>query len=468
MTDSNSSAIVLGASISGLLAARALSKHFKQVTLVERDVLPQDAALRKGVPQGAQSHGLLASGYRIIDDYFPGIMDELEALGASRGDWIRDTAWFLHGSWKLRHLSGVPGIVVSRPCLEAVIRRRVKALPNMIFREGTDGVKPVFDAGAGRVTGLLVQRREDNSEEVLVADLVVDASGRGSHSPQWLEEWGFGQPETASVKVNVGYATRVFERRAEDFPSSMGGLIASTPPEGTRFGTVAAIEGKRWMVTLAGTVGDHPPRDEEGWTQFAASLPVPVIHELVTSSRPLTEIAGYRFTANLRRLYERMKRFPAGYLVIGDALCSFNPIYAQGMSVAAMEVKALDESLAAGNGELAQRYYARTRRIVDIPWQLATVEDFRFPQVEGKRPFGARLLYRYFNRVQAAASDDAVVCRGLFEVASLLASPATLMSPAMIWRVLARRPPRGIGSPSVSEGDKGIGHYVAGNADMSR
>ena len=150
------SAIVLGASMSGLLAAKALSSHFQRVTVVERDLLPDGAALRRGVPQCAHAHGLLASGYRVVNDYFPGIMDELEALGARPGDVVGDFLWFQYGRWKLRHQCGLPGICVSRPCLEAAVRRRVRALPNVAFVEGTSGVKPAFNASANRVEGLIL------------------------------------------------------------------------------------------------------------------------------------------------------------------------------------------------------------------------------------------------------------------------------------------------------------------------
>lgn len=180
----HSSAVVLGASISGLLMARASSHHFDQITLVERDVLPSDASLRKGVPQAAHAHGLLAGGYRVMDEYFPGMMDELAHAGAPRGDVVGDFLWFQFGRWKLRHASGLRGITVSRPALEAAVRTRVKALPNVGFLEGTDGVRPEFDASSGRVTGLAVRRRADNLEQMLAADLVVDASGRGSQSPK--------------------------------------------------------------------------------------------------------------------------------------------------------------------------------------------------------------------------------------------------------------------------------------------
>lgn len=447
MSDRHGSAVVVGASIGGLLAARALSSHFDRVTIVERDRLPDEPAVRKGVPQSAHAHGLLASGYRVMDGYFPGLMDELEALGAPRGDVVGDFLWFQYGRWKLRHDAGLRGITVSRPCLETTIRRRVHELPNVTFLEDFDAVKPCFDAAAGGVTGLRVKSRERKAEEIVAAELVVDATGRGSQSPAWLDEWGFGQPKMIAVKIDVGYATRVFERKPGDFFNSMGGVVAGTAPAETRTGAVLAAEGNRWVVTLVGSVGDYPPTDEQGWTKFAATLPSPVVHDLVTSARPLTDIVSYRFPANQRRLYEGMTRFPRGYLVIGDAICSFNPLYGQGMSVAATEAQALDESLGAGLDGLAAHFYAKTSKIVDIPWLIATGEDLRYPQVEGTRPPGSGLVNRYLERVHAVASDDQVVCRRFFDVLNLLASPTSLMTPSLMLRVLARRAPQGAGTP---------------------
>jgi 2-polyprenyl-6-methoxyphenol hydroxylase-like FAD-dependent oxidoreductase len=297
------------------------------------------------------------------------------------------------------------------------------------------------------VTGLVVRPRDRSAEETLDAGLVVDASGRGSRSPKWLEEFGYGRPEEVTVRVNVGYATRTFERRPRDFFNSNGGIISGTPPASTRYAAVLAAEGSRWVVTLVGTVGDYPPTDEEAWAAFAASLPVSAVHDLVTSALPLTGISSYRFPANQRRLYERMRRFPEGYLVTGDAVCSFNPIYGQGMTVAAAEAKALDDCLAAGPDGLAHRFYDRLRKIVDIPWAIATGEDLRFPQVEGRRPLASWVVNRYMERVHAVASEDQAVCRQFFEVLNLLAPPLALLSPRIAWRVLARSALKGERSP---------------------
>lgn len=440
-----SSAVVLGASMSGLLAARVLSRHARRVTLVERDRLCGEAAARKGVPQGGHAHGLLANGYRIIEGYFPGTMDELEALGATRGDMVGDFLWFQYGRWKLRHRSGLRGIIMSRPCLEAAVRRRVLALPNLDV-VAADGLAPVLDEARREVVGLRI-RRPGAAPEMLGADLVVDASGRGSQTPAWLEANGFGRPDEDAVRVDVGYATRLFARRRGDLYDSFGAIVAGAPPTDKRYGCAMAIEGDRWMVTLSGIAGDHPPADVTGWTDFASSLAVPALHDLVAGAEPLSGIETYRFPANRRRRYDRMRRFPGGFLVVGDAVCSFNPIYGQGMTVAASEAEVLDAALAQGLGGLHERFSASARRIVDIPWAIATGEDLRYPEVAGRRPPGAGLMGRYLERVHARAAADPMVCRRFFDVVNLLAPPAALLAPAIAWRVLAHRAPAGLGSP---------------------
>ena len=208
-------------------------------------------------------------------------------------------------------------------------------------------------------------------------------------------------------------------------------------------GAVVAAEGDRWLVTLVGAHGEHPPADESAWRSFAASLPVPDLEHLVTSATPLSGVVAYRFPMSQRRRYERLRRFPEGYVVVGDALCSFNPIYGQGMSVAALEARALDACLREGPAALPRRFFARVRPVVDVPWTIATGEDLRFPQVEGPRPPGFALGCAYLDRVQAAAAEDPVVCARFFEVLNLVAPPGALLSPRLAWRVLRRRPGRG-------------------------
>ena len=432
-------AIVLGASMAGLGAARALVNHFERVTLVERDPLATSSESRKGVPQGQHAHGLLPSGYRILSDYFPGMMDELVADGALSGDLTGDFLWYQYGGWKLRADSGLTAIVVSRPHLERKVRERVLALSRLsrlTLLHDHDGEEPVFDKATRRVTGLRVRDRASGAARELEADLVVDALGRGSPSPAWLAAWGYGAVDETRVPIEVGYATAIFERRPGDLYGTTGAVIAGTAPQSTRFAAVLGAEGDRWVITLAGCLGDYPPTELTAWKAYAATLPTPDVANLVRDRQPIGPIASFRFPANRHRHYERLARYPEGFLVTGDAVCSFNPIYGQGMSVALSEARALDDCLAAGDGDLARRFFGETARIVASPWAIATGEDYRYPQVEGRRPPGYALVSRYMERAHHAARRDPVVLRRFFEVASLLAPPPAMMAPAIAWRVL--------------------------------
>ena len=436
MTGARRHAVVLGGSIAGLAAARALANHFERVTLVERDELTTGSTNRKGVPQAQHAHGLLPSAYQILSDYFPKLMDELVTEGAIRGDLTGDFLWYQYGGWKLRADSGLEAIVVSRPLLERKVRAGVLALPQVTLLQGHDGEMPVFDPRTRRVTGLSVKNLSTGTTATLDADLVVDALGRGSPSPRWLASWGYGPVTETNVPIEVGYATGVFERRPGDLYGSLGAVIAGTAPQSTRFVAILGAEGNRWIITLAGCLRDYPPTDFSGWKEFARTLPTPDALDLVKDREPIGPIVGYRFPANRHCHYERLADFPDGYLVMGDAVCSFNPIYGQGMSVALSEARVLDRCLADGDGHLAKRFFREIAQIIASPWAIATGEDYRYPQVEGRRPPGFAVVSRYMARAHRVATSDPVVLRRFFQVASLLASPPAMMAPKIAWRVI--------------------------------
>ncbi|MEZ4731052.1 MAG: FAD-dependent monooxygenase [Caldilineaceae bacterium] len=431
-TTSTTHAIVIGGSMAGLLAARVLSDYFTQVMIIERDHLPEGARTRKGTPQSRHGHGLLAGGYQLIERLFPGFGQELVANGALPCDVIGDARWYQLGGYKAKFQSGLQGILMSRPLIEAVMRRRVLALSTVCVREA--GVQELMaNPKQRRVVGV---RLTDGVE--VNADFVVDASGRGSRAPAWLEALGYAKPIEESVKINVGYATRIFRRRSRDLNGDLAAFITPTAPEQTRVGFMVPMEGDRWIITVGGWLGDHAPTDTAGWIEFARTLPAPDIYEVVKDAEPLSETVVHKVPANIRRRYEQLRHSPAGFVVMGDALCAFNPVYGQGMTVAAFEAQALAELLAANANltDLHRRYFARAAKIVDVPWSMATGEDFRYPTVEGKRPPGTAFFHGYLNRVHYAARHDPVVCRTFFDVANMIKAPGALFHPRIVWRVL--------------------------------
>jgi 2-polyprenyl-6-methoxyphenol hydroxylase-like FAD-dependent oxidoreductase len=433
-------AIVIGGSMAGLLAARVLSDHFAHVTLIERDTLPEGAEQRKGVPQGKQGHGLLSGGQQVMEALFPGLTAELVAEGATTLDVINDMRWHQPGGYRLRFDSGLQGISMSRPLLEAGIRRRVKLIANIAVIDGREVTGLTASADRTRVTGITFRRRgEGNPEETLAAEFVVDAGGRGSHAPAWLEALGYERPEEEKITVGVGYTTRLYRRHPGDLPDAQAAICQPTPPHETRIAVLLPIEGDRWIATCAGWLGDHAPADDEGFLAFARSLPAPDIYNVITNAEPLGDYVTHKFPANLRRRYERLKRVPEGYVVAGDALCSFNPTYGQGMTAAAMTVAALADCLRerrVGLQGLPSRFYRRAAKVIDTPWQMAAGGDFAYPEVTGKKATGTDVINRYMGRIFAASTTDRHVCRKLVEVANLLAPPSALFAPRVVFGVL--------------------------------
>jgi 2-polyprenyl-6-methoxyphenol hydroxylase-like FAD-dependent oxidoreductase len=433
MSQGQGRAVVIGASLGGLLAARVLAESHRHVVIVDRDALPTVGAQRKGVPQGRHAHGLLARGREVLDELFPGLSGELVEQGALRGDIQASVRWCNDGHLLRQAPSPLEGLCVSRPLLEGHVRQRVASLPNVDVLDGWAVSGLAASPARDRVTGV-TGYGPDGIEATMDADLVVDASGRGSNSPAWLEQVGYRAPGEDRVEVHIGYATRTYRRRLDHLDGDIGVVIAPSLPAG-RAGVVLAMEGDRWIVTLGGYGEDRPPTDPEGWTAFAASLPRPDIAELVERAEPLDEPLAFRYPASVRRRYERLRRFPAGYLVFGDALCSFNPIYGQGMTVAALEALALRDHLRTPQAQ-ARSFFRTAARLIDVPWEIAVGGDLRFHHVAGRRPAKVRLVNRYLARLNPVAEHDPVVGLAFLRVVNLIDRPERLMAPAIAWQVL--------------------------------
>ena len=426
-------AVVMGGSIAGLAAARVLSDHFREVILVERDQFGAVGEQRRGVPQGRHTHGLLAGGLRALERFFPGLFEEAQRAGGLGVDLTRDAYWCFEGGEYRRFASDLEGLLISRPLLEGIIRERVRCIPNVQFRDGWQVQGLISSSGNRRITGIKVGGEVTRA---VLADLVVDATGRGSHSPIWLEAMGYGKPEEERIEVNMGYATCNFRRTREHLN---GAWLASIPatPNNKRGGVIVAQEGERWVVTLSARSGEAVPTDVGSFIEFARTLPAPHIYSVVSRAQAIGEPRTARFPASVRRRYERMNRFPAGFLVLGDAICSFNPVYGQGMSVAALEAFELDEALREQPRKLAQRFFARAAKIVDAPWSMAAGNDLRMPDVPGKRTVVGRFLHWYLAKLNVAARHDMSAVMAFQKASNLLAPPQSLLKPQLVARVLS-------------------------------
>jgi 2-polyprenyl-6-methoxyphenol hydroxylase-like FAD-dependent oxidoreductase len=427
-------ALVLGASMGGLLAARVLADYYSAVTLVERDQFPAAGEPRKGVPQGRHAHGLHARGSAVIEQLFPGFTQEIVTRGGMVLDISRDFRWYANGGFHQPMTSGLQGLLVSRPLLEAGLLARVRALPNVQVLEACDVLGLVTSEDRARVSGVRLARH-GGAAEILAADLVVDATGRGSRSPAWLAGLGYAPPEEEQVRIDMGYASRDYRRRPGQLPGLKGFAIAGAPPNG-RNGVVLAQEGDRWSVTLGGYNGDFAPLDPAGFLEFARGMPTDAVYQLLKDAEPLTDPLPYRFRANQRRRYDRLARFPEGYLVFGDAICSFNPVYAQGMTVAANEALVLQACLAEGEARLAQRFFKNVSPVLDSAWQVAVGNDLQLPHVEGQRTRMGQFMNWYIGKLHIAAQSDAELSIAFLRVVNMIAPPAGIMRPSILLRVL--------------------------------
>lgn len=438
-------AVVLGGSIAGLLAARVLADHFAEVLVIDRDPLGPEAAPRRGTPQARHLHGLLARGHQVLEELFPGLTAELVAGGAPMGDMLDNTRVCFGGHRFRQGTSGLTALCVSRPTLEAAVRRTVVALPEVRFLGEHDVVGLIASRDNRRVVGARVIGRADGSaEEQLPADIVVDATGRGSRLPIWLESLGYAPPQQEHVRIGVGYASRHYRLRPQALGTDLVAISAPTPQR-PRGGGLSLIEDGRCLVTLMGVLGDHPPTDPEGFARFAADLALPDVHQILQDAEPLDEPAAYRYPASVRNRYDRLTRFPDGLAVLGDAVCTLNPIYGQGMTVAALEAAALRHHLVNGQPRNHRRDVGR---ISGSAWAVALGADLSFPEVEGTRTPATRLLGRYVERLQAGAEHDAQLGRAFLRVTSMMDPPTALLRPSVLIRTMTTRSTRSKQTPA--------------------
>jgi 2-polyprenyl-6-methoxyphenol hydroxylase-like FAD-dependent oxidoreductase len=428
-------AIVIGGSLAGLAAAASLAERYDRVTVVERDRLPTDAGHHTGVPQGRHGHILLPAGLRGLTDLLPGIVDDLQARGAHIVG-MPDVRFHIAGGSLCPDDARLEIVGATRPLLEAVMRARVRALPGVGFLEDHEARGLVTTPDRTRVAGVRVRARGTRAVRTLDGNLVVDASGRGSPSSRWLADLGYAAPPEERLAVGVHYVTRLFRRRPADLDGCRH-VVSSVPPDGRRGGFAVSVEDDRCLITLIGVLGERPPTDLPGFVDYARTLETRDLHELADGATPTDEASTGAFPAYLRRRYDRLRRFPGRYVVLGDAVCSLNPLYAQGMTMAIREAAVLGQVLDRhGHDGVGRTFFRRTRSLIDSAWKLATSADLGHPEVDGRRTLGWRLLNSYISRLFRAAHRDAAVANAYLRVVSMTAQPPTLVHPRIVWRVL--------------------------------
>jgi 2-polyprenyl-6-methoxyphenol hydroxylase-like FAD-dependent oxidoreductase len=434
-------AVVIGASMGGLAMAGALSKHFDHVTVLERDVLSAVPEPRRGTPQARHAHALLLSGQRALEQLFPGFEQNLESAGAVRLRAGVDFIWERPGydPFPIRDL-GFDTLWMSRPLLDFVCRRFVASIANVDLlpdrrvaeivvapdRQAVDGV--VYEDPQGRPT-------------TLRAELVVDASGRGALTFAALERLGLPRPEETEIGIDLGYASAVFEI-PEDAPTGWKGLVhVPAAPHAKRGGFLSPMEGNRWLCSLGGYLGDAPPGDEEGFMAFVKSLRTSTIYDAIRHARRVGDISRFSTPASVRRHFEKLAAFPRGLVATGDLVCRFNPLFAHGMSVAALEALALDALLERRSAEadpldgLGREFFDDIQGLLATPWSAAE-SDFAYRETRGQRPADLGPRFAFSAGLLKLAAIDPSVHRTMVEVTALLKPTSVLREPAIAGRVM--------------------------------
>ena len=436
-------AVVIGAGMAGLAAAGALADHFDNVVVLERDTLPSEPTYRAGTPQARHVHGLLLSGQRALSDLFPGFEQDLARAGAvplragldvrvERPGYDpfpqRDLGWF--------------GYAASRPAIERTVRRRVESRANVTLHQRCRVQEVLMSPTGEAVTGVRYESGNGTSETIS-ADLVVDASGRGALTLGLLRSIGRPLPEETKIGIDLGYATCIFFIPDDVRTDWKGVMTFGQAPRNSRGGLMLPLEGNRWMVTIGGRHGDVPPGDEEGFLTYAKALRTPTIYNAIGHAKRLDGVARYGFPESVRRHFERLDGFPRGLLPIGDAICRFNPVYGQGMSVAALEaclLKTLLERLGEDDDPiagLASTFFAEMQTLIETPWSVAML-DFAFPDTRGQRPTDFETTFKFGIALTRLAAEDPAVHKLTLEVQHLLKPRSVYRDPALMQRVIEK------------------------------
>lgn len=442
MSERSGSAVVLGGGVAGLVSARVLHDHFETVYLVDKDVLGDVSGSRKSVPQGAHIHLLWSGGMNILQDWFPGLGDDLEKAGSTVFDTSAQMRWYHHGVWKLRHRSQLEVYSQTRPLLEGVLLDRVAALPGVTVLSRHQLKDLLFETHEAAVTGVELENLETGASTRLPTTLVVDATGRSAATLQQLRDRDCQMPEEESIQVDIGYATCVFEQPQDQDIDWRALVVYPKAPMSHRLGVIFPIENKRWIVTLVGLRGHYLREpDLDAYMDFAASLEQPELYEAIRHATPVSPVRLIRYPNQNRRHYSGLRDYPAGLLPIGDAVTSLNPLYGQGMTVAIKQAAALDECLQTRSGDtvgktVQRRYFTAIEPIVDDAWLLGSMSDFLYPETSGRRPPFYGVVKWYLTRLLVLSRDDEVIQQSFMRVIHLQARVRSLLRPHVLWRVL--------------------------------
>ncbi|NUV58819.1 NAD(P)/FAD-dependent oxidoreductase [Streptomyces sp. CAI-85] len=426
-------AVIIGGSIAGMLAAAAVGDHFDAIDIIEAHEVPNGPEPRAGVPQAAHFHTLLSGGAEAIEELLPGSVAAMVESGANRVAVTTDMVMYAPEGWYRRWQNATHyQITASRDLTDWVIRQQLLRNTKVTIHQRTRVIELLGDKH--RVTGVRL-RSSSGDESEMSAQLVIDASGRSSRTPHWLEDLGITGLSEARIDSGLSYASRVYQAPVSTRGWPVVNLQADFRNGQPRAGGIIPIERDRWHVSLIGPPGAEPGRDADAFEPYAKELRHPIVADLLARAKPLTDVSLTRTTANRRYFYERLRGWPDGLIVVGDAVAAFNPVYGQGMSVAALSALAIRRAISVGGpGPGVTR---KAQRAVSLPvgaaWSLSVGTDIHRPDIKGGRPnIADRLLQRYISRLSLTATGSHLAATALTDVLMLQAPPASLMAPKVL------------------------------------
>ena len=433
-----SKALIIGGSVAGLLTAAAIHDAFDQVCVIERDKLEANFESRKGAPQGQHVHNLLVAGLNTIEALLPGFTAELDANGARYLKYGRDLRSLTKEGWLYHFESHYVSRAATRGLVEGVIRAKVKALPNVTVMDETTVLHLLFDGEQQRVNGLEVQSKGSDQPQRMMADVVIDTSGRTSKMVEWLTELGYPAPVEEVVDAKVGYAT-VLYKKPKGFNDWAVLYMPAVAPN-TRGGAIFEVEGDLWMASLGGYLEDYPPTEQDEFVAYAATLAEPDLYNAIKDLEPISKIISYRSTANRRLHFEQLNKMPNCLFALGDAVCGFNPVYGQGMTAAALGAQQLGKMIKQANGQLDGlnvKFQHALAKVNEPIWLLATGIDNGFlSDANTKTPLMDRLIQRYLDYLLPLLPNDPILINDFLAVLNLDKTPAVLMRPNYVMKVL--------------------------------
>jgi flavin-dependent dehydrogenase len=420
-------AIVIGGSMAGLAVARALSGRFREVVVIERDTLSRDRPEhRAGVPQSWHIHALMLRGQR-----------ELETLFPVRIDHAADLVSFTNHGWEPRYESEFIALSATRILLEFAERERFFALTkNATLLDDTRVLDLITESSGGGLRTLGVVTSHP-AHPRLLADLVVDCSGRAVRWKEWFNRRSVPLPRESVVDARCGYSSRLYRpRNPEAFPWKA--MVSDTAfPDRPHFGAIVPLENDEWMVTLGGFNGVYPPADEQGFLEFARCLATPLYCEALERADPLTKVRAFRRLEMHWNHFEAYDHPISHYIAVGDSAWSYNPHYGQGMSIAIGCARILRDVVAqnADLESLPRRYYARARKFAWPQWESTAQLDLRWTGTQGERPWHSKLSHPLAELIVRAGQHDRTVSRALLAGAHFLKTPADVLTPNVMARV---------------------------------